>query len=110
MVFTNSRLSEGTILGAHFGSILGLRAAGPGPGMGWEILGAGSAVNWNFVIHECPVPVVKLLFPVDREKSASIVNAPRGFWRPWSVARNHQKPIENHRFWRGRETSKGIDE
>ncbi len=39
-----------------------------------------------------------------------IVKAPPGFWRPWSVAQNHQKPIENHRFWRGRETFKGIDD
>ena len=39
-----------------------------------------------------------------------IVKAPPGFWRPWSVAQNHQKPIENHRFWRGGRAGRGIDD
>ena len=47
---------------AGVGAILGLRAAGPGPGMGCEILGAGSAINWNFMIQECPVHVVNIPF------------------------------------------------
>ena len=64
----------GDHFGSDFGSILGLRAAGPGPGMGCEILGPGLAINSTMLLVDLFFHVGILSFHVDMKKRSSYHN------------------------------------